>query len=146
MPACIQKLMIRLVSANKQTTIVGDNKSKQPICKLNNNKDKKMKSIYDEKGLQTTESQKFCIAVEKAVQPILEEYLDQGFSIRDLSHEAQAAVRDCELDHMITIHMENAKRTKVNLKRKKMLSEVAKKHGLTETDWDYGEYEMPGGC
>ena len=105
-----------------------------------------MKSIYDKKGLQTAESQKFAIEIEKAVQPILEEYLGQGFSIRDLSHEAQAAVRDCELDYMITVHMENAKRAKANLEKKKILNEVAKKHGLTETDCDYGEYGMPGGC
>jgi predicted GNAT superfamily acetyltransferase len=105
-----------------------------------------MKSIYDRKGLQTDESQKFAIEIEKAIQPVLKRYLEKGFSIRDLSHEAQAVVRDCELDHMIVIHVENAKRAKVNLERKKLYSEVAKKHGLTKTDWDYGEYEMPGGC
>lgn len=79
-----------------------------------------MKSIYDEKGFQTVESQKFAIEVEKAVQPVLEKYLGQGFSIRDLSHEAQAAVRDCELDHMIIIHAKVAKRAKKNLELKKL--------------------------
>ena len=74
-----------------------------------------MKSIYDRKGLHTAESQEFCLKVEKAIQPVLEEYLEKGFSIRDLSHEAQSVVRDCELDHIITIHMGNAKRSKVNL-------------------------------
>jgi hypothetical protein len=49
----------------------------------------------------------------------LKRYLDKGFSIRDLSHEAQSVIRDCELDHIMTIHMENAKRAKVNLERKK---------------------------
>lgn len=68
-----------------------------------------MKSIYDKRSLQTEESQKFGIEITKAIQPIINEYLEKGFSIRDLSHEAQAVIRDCELDHMIKIHMENLK-------------------------------------
>jgi hypothetical protein len=78
-----------------------------------------MKSIYDRKGLQTEESQKFAIEIAEAIQSVLKRYLDKGFSIRDLSHEAQSVIRDCELDHIMTIHMENAKRAKVNLERKK---------------------------
>jgi len=68
-----------------------------------------MKSIYDEKSLQTEESQKFGIEIAKAVQPIIDAYLEKGFSIRDLSHEAQSVIRDCELDHIITIHMKDLK-------------------------------------
>lgn len=78
-----------------------------------------MKSIYDRKGLQTEESQKFAIEIAEAIQSVLKRYLDKGFSIRDLSHEAQSVIRDCELDHIMTIHMENAKRAKINLERKK---------------------------
>lgn len=105
-----------------------------------------MKSIYDKRGLQTDESQKFAIEIERAIKPILDEYLKKGFFIRDLSHEAQSVMRDCELDHVMITHIEDAKKAKVNLERKKLYSEVAKEHGLTKTDWDYGEYEMPGGC
>jgi len=89
-----------------------------------------VKSIYDKKGLHTAESQEFSIKVEKAIRPVLEEYLKKGFSIRDLSHEAQSVVRDCELDHVITIHMENAKRAKVNLEKKKLDGQVGTK-GVT---------------
>lgn len=77
-----------------------------------------MKSIYDKKGLQTVESQKFGIEIGKAIKPILEEYLKKEFSIRDLSHEAQSVVRDCELDHMTKIHMENAKKARIKAKGK----------------------------
>ena len=105
-----------------------------------------MKSIYDNRCFHTAKSQEFGSRIEKAIQPVLKEYLDKGFSIRELSHEAQAIIRECELDHMIDIHMEDGKKAKVNLERKRLYSEVAKKHGLTKTDWDYGEYEMPGGC
>ena len=59
-----------------------------------------MKSVYDKKGLQTAESQQFGIN---------KEYLEMGFSVRDLSHEAQSVVRDCELDHIMITHLEDAK-------------------------------------
>ena len=45
--------------------------------------------------------------ITKAVQPIINVYIEKGFSIRDLSHEAQAAIRDCELDYIATIHLKN---------------------------------------
>ena len=102
-----------------------------------------MKSIYDKKDLQTDESQKSAIKIEKAVKPILEEYLKKGFSIRDLSHEAQSVVRDCELDHVVLIHIEDAKRAKESLKRKKLDNKTANKFGLTEKDWDYGTDGKP---
>jgi len=97
-----------------------------------------MKDLYDKKGLQTKESHEFGIKIEEVIRPIFKEYLEKGFSVRDLSHEAQAMVRDCELDYMMDIHMENAKKAKVNLERKKLNAEIEKKYGLTEKDWDYG--------
>ena len=78
-----------------------------------------MKSIYDKRGLQTAESQEFGIKIGKAILPVFEEYLSKGFSIRDLSHEAQSVVRDCELDHIMGIHLKNAKKARENLKKKK---------------------------
>ena len=79
-----------------------------------------MKSIYDKRGLQTNKSREFGAKVEKAVQPILKEYLDKGFSIRDLSHEAQNIVRDLELEPIMDIYMEDAKKAVENLGKKKM--------------------------
>ena len=46
------------------------------------------KSLYDCDGIQTDDSRKFCDEVEDAVEPIFEKYLGMGFSVRDLSHEA----------------------------------------------------------
>jgi len=79
----------------------------------------KMKSIYDRKDLQTAESQEFGIKIDKAIQPILDEYLKKGFSIRNLSHEAQNIIRDCELDYIMGIHMKDAKRASKRLKKKR---------------------------
>lgn len=79
-----------------------------------------MISIYDKRGLQTAESQEFGIKVGKAIRPILEEYFYKGFSMRDLAHEAQAVVRDWELDHMMEIHMEDAKKARESLKNKRI--------------------------
>jgi len=73
-----------------------------------------MKSIYDKKSLQTAESQKFGIEISKAIQPIIDAYLEKGFSIRDLSHEAQSIIKDCELDHIINIHIENLEEKRRN--------------------------------
>jgi hypothetical protein len=75
-----------------------------------------MRSIYDKKGLHTAESQKFAIEISEAVQPVLKQYLEKGFSVRDLSHEAQSVIRDCELDHVMEIHMKNAKKAQANAK------------------------------
>ena len=96
-----------------------------------------MKSIYDKRGLQTAESQQFGLEIDKAIRPIIKEYLKKEFSVRDLSHEAQTIIKDCELDHLMDIHMEDAKKARVNLERKKLHNEVAKKHGLTKNNWDY---------
>ena len=97
-----------------------------------------MKDLYDKKGLQTKVSHEFGIKIGKVVFPVVKEYLGKGFSIRDLSHEAQSVIKECELDHIMDIHMENAKKAKVNLERKKLNAEIEKKYGLTEKDWDYG--------
>ena len=42
------------------------------------------------------------------------------------------------------IYVEDAKKARVSLERKKLHNEVAKKYGLTEKDWDYGpDYTIP---
>ena len=89
-----------------------------------------MKSLYDKESLQTNESQKFAEEIEAIICPVFKKYLEKGFSVRDLSHEAQSAIRDHELDHMVSIHMEKAKRAKKNLERRKMDAEVKKSMAL----------------
>lgn len=86
-----------------------------------------MKSIYDEKSLQTAESQKFGIEIAKAVLPIIEVYLEKGFSMRDLSHEAQSVIRDCELDHIMSIHLKDAKKAIENTKEKRRIKNEFRK-------------------
>lgn len=60
-----------------------------------------MKAFYDEKYRQTDESREFGNEIQETVEPIFKRYLDMGFSIRDLSHEAQAIMRDIELDYIL---------------------------------------------
>jgi len=63
-----------------------------------------MKPFYDEKSLQTETSQAFGTEISDAIKPILEKYIELGYCVRHLSHEAQAVVRDLELDHIVTVH------------------------------------------
>jgi len=62
-----------------------------------------MKSLYDERGLQTEISNNFANEIEAAIEPVISKYLEKGYSIRELSHEAQTVARDIELDHILDI-------------------------------------------
>ena len=63
-----------------------------------------MKSIYDEKGLTTEEARNFCDTIEEVVEPVFKEYIEKGFSFRELSHEAQSAIRDLELEVVMDLY------------------------------------------
>lgn len=63
-----------------------------------------MKSLYDEESLHTEVSQAFGIEIENAVRPIIEKYIEQGYCVRHLSHEAATSVRQVELDYVIDVY------------------------------------------
>lgn len=86
-----------------------------------------MKSLYDKRSLQTATSQAFGIEISDAIKPILDKYVEQGYCVRHLSHEAQAVVRDIELDYMVDIHVKDAKAALLRRKKREQ------KEGKTKT-------------
>ena len=80
-----------------------------------------MKSLYDEKDRNTAMSVAFSGEIEGAVKPILDKYIEQGYSIRQLVHEAQAAMGFLEADHILkTCAKDSVERRKKRKRGKKL--------------------------
>lgn len=82
-----------------------------------------MKSIYNEDGTHTKESTTFGRMIERVVKPVFNKYIKEGFSYRELSHEAQVAVLSIEAEYALGIL---CKKTKEKLKKKRV-SNIIKK-------------------
>jgi len=78
----------------------------------------KIKRLYDRRSMQTDISQEFGRRIDKSTRPIFEEYLKNGFCVRDLSHEALGVLRDIELGHIMTIQVEETQKEVENQKRR----------------------------
>lgn len=60
-----------------------------------------MKTLYDKNGKYTHETNHFELRIENAIRDIFNEYVDKGYSPRELSHLAQSAVYQLELMAML---------------------------------------------
>lgn len=78
----------------------------------------KVKRMYDERSMRTDISEEFERRVNKAIKPIIEEYLRDGFCIRDLSHEALGVLRDIELCHVMNVQVEKSQEKVKSQKRR----------------------------
>lgn len=70
----------------------------------------KVRRMYDKRSMRTDISKEFERRLNKAIKPIIEEYLGDGFCIRDLSHEALGVLRDIELRHVMNVQVEEAQK------------------------------------
>lgn len=73
-----------------------------------------MKSIYNEDGTHTKESNDFGRMIRRVVKPIFNRFIKEGYNFRELAHEAQISVLDVETEHALDIF---CKKTKAKFKK-----------------------------
>lgn len=76
-----------------------------------------MKSIYDEDGTHTKESNDFGRMIERVVKPVFRKYIEEGYSYRELSHEAQVAMLSLEMEYALGIMHKKVKKARGNIKK-----------------------------
>lgn len=68
-----------------------------------------MKSLYEEDARYIIDAINLWNDVTKAINPIFKNYIDKGYSIRDISHVAQATITDFENEHVLIGQAKNAR-------------------------------------
>lgn len=60
-----------------------------------------MKSVYDENDRYGVDANRLDQATHQLLKPLFEEWVKNGFSVRQISHVMQGSVIDLELTHML---------------------------------------------
>ena len=69
-----------------------------------------MKRLFrDNDERYSPEALKLLSEITKVVKPIMKAYAESGYSIRDISHAAQAAITDFESEYILTTQVKKAK-------------------------------------
>ena len=56
-----------------------------------------MKTLYEDDGSWSDESRRLAIKAEQLLEPLFRDYVEDGYSFRDISHVIASAVTDLEL-------------------------------------------------
>lgn len=73
-----------------------------------------MKTLYGEDSRYTVDALSLLQDVTKTIKPIMKQYADKGYSIRDISHVAQAAIGDFENEHILIGQAKNFRKNREN--------------------------------
>ena len=68
-----------------------------------------MKTLFQEDGRYTSDAIHLLGEVEKLLKPLIKSYAKHGYSIREVSHVAQAAITDFESEFILTNQVMKAK-------------------------------------
>lgn len=60
-----------------------------------------MKTLYSDDARYLVDAINLWNNVTEVIKPIIKHYADKGYSIRDISHVAQAAITDFENEHVL---------------------------------------------
>ena len=94
-----------------------------------------MKSIYNEDGTHTADSERFGRLIERVIKPVFKEYIKNGFNYRELAHEAQNAIISLEMEHALDVLYKKAKDRAKERKTRKELAEVLKQEEPHDLVW-----------
>ena len=77
-----------------------------------------MKTLFQEDGRYTSDAIHLLGELRKSFKPIIKGYAKNGYSIRELSHIAQAAISDFEAEYILTGQIEKHKLDKKKAKKR----------------------------
>lgn len=73
-----------------------------------------MKRLFDEEDCYTTAALDFDLQISQAVEKIMQEWVENGYSVRELSLIAQSAVHMCECKLAIECRLKPHKKEQHN--------------------------------
>ena len=73
-----------------------------------------MKTLFQEDGRYTSDAIHLIGQLRKVFKPIIKGYAKNGYSIREISHIAQAAIFDFENEYILTKQVAKFKKEKNN--------------------------------
>lgn len=77
-----------------------------------------MKTLFQEDGRYTSEAIQLLQEIKKVIKPIIKGYAKNGYSIRELSHVAQAVITDFEAEFILTGQIEKHKLNRIKAKKR----------------------------
>lgn len=77
-----------------------------------------MKTLFQEDGRYTSDAIHLLGEISKVINPIIKGYAKNGYSIRELSHVAQAVITDFEAEFILTGQVEKQKLNRIKAKKR----------------------------